>query len=219
MTERIKVLMVLYFANPTGSPAVHAAQNDGALGYIDTPEQGNVRPSDVVWCADNGCFGKRFNEQRWWRWLEKHAADAPLCLFATAPDVVGNAAATLERSAPWLPRIRALGYRAAFVAQDGQEHLLLPWNEFDVLFIGGTTAWKLGAATRQLVAEARQRGKWVHCGRVNSLKRYRAMESIGCDSCDGTFLTYGPETNLPRLMSWLRDLHEQPALFDFKEHA
>lgn len=42
---------------------------------------------------------------------------------------------------------------------------------FDVLFLGGSTAWKLGSAARRLTTEAKARGKQVHMGRVNSLKR------------------------------------------------
>lgn len=210
---------MLYFANPTSNPQVHEAMTNGTLAFIDTPLQGNTRMEGVTWCADNGCFGKGFNETKWWGWLEANADDASHCAFAVAPDVVGDAAATLARSLPWLPRIRSLGYPAAFVAQDGQEDLPMPWDAFDVLFIGGSTEWKLGRAARRLVREANRRGVHVHMGRVNSLRRYRYAEAIGCDSVDGTFLTFGPTTNLPRLLGWVRDLHDRPALFDIQEGA
>ena len=177
--------------------------SDGLLGYIDTPAQGNVRPEGVTWCADNGRYGKGWpGHAKWWAWLVCHATDAVTCAFATAPDVVGDAEATLAESLPWLPRIRALGYPAALVSQDGLEHLTVPWDEFDVLFIGGTTGWKLGPAARTLVLEAKRRGKRVHMGRVNSARRWRYAEHIGCDSVDGTYLTFGPDINLPRLLSW-----------------
>lgn len=175
----------------------------GRLGYIDTPAQGNRRPPGLTWCADNGRFGKGWpGHEAWIAWLTANAADAGACLFATAPDVVGDAVATLAESLPWLPVIRALGYPAAFVAQDGLECLPVPWDEFDVLFIGGTTTWKLGRHARRLAHEAKARGKRVHMGRVNSRARWRYAEHIGCDSCDGTFLTFGPDVNLARLLSW-----------------
>ena len=60
------------------------------------------------------------------------------------------------------------------------------WPRIDALFIGGSTDWKLGAATRALVREAKRRGLWVHMGRVNSLKRIAYTAEIGCDSIDGT---------------------------------
>jgi hypothetical protein len=196
--------------------AMHAQ----TIGYIDTPAQGNKRPAGVTWCADNGCFGKGYpGDEKWLAWLETNAHAAADCLFATAPDVVGDAEATLARSAPFLPLIRELGYPAALVAQDGLESLDVPWDSFDVLFIGGTTEWKLSAAVRGLVKEAKERGKWVHCGRVNSLKRYRLMAAIGCDSADGTFLTFGPDINLGRLKGWIHNLETQPELDIFGRTA
>jgi hypothetical protein len=202
---------VLFFANPCG-PDVVAAMLAGDLGFIDTPAQGRLRPPGVTWCADNGAFSDRFDEGKWWRFLVKHAHESSTCAFAVAPDVVGDAATTIQRSLPWLPKIRALGYPAAFVAQDGQEALPVPWEDFDVLFIGGTTTWKLGPHARSIAAEAKARGKWVHMGRVNSERRFAYARAIGCDSVDGTFLTFGPDTNLPRLRTWLRGV-DQLALF------
>ena len=202
---------ILYLANPCGA-AVIAAMERGVIGYIDTPAQGNKRPDGVAFCMDNGAFSDKFDEAKWWRFLTENAHAARDCLFAVAPDVVGDAAATIERSLPWLPKIRALGYPAAFVAQDGQEDLTVPWDEFDCLFIGGTTSWKLGPYARELVREAKARGKWVHMGRVNSERRWRYADAIGCDSCDGTFLTFGPDVNLPRLLAWTRN-NDQGALW------
>lgn len=186
---------MIYFANPTGRAVDQ--MRAGMLGFIDTPMQGNARPDGVTWCADNGCFGtKTFNIEHWWAWLEKHSVDAATCLFATAPDVVGDHAATLERSAPWMPKIRALGYPVAFVAQDGATIDTVPWLEFDALFIGGTTEFKLGHTARELAAHAKGLGMWVHMGRVNSAKRIRYAESIGCDSVDGTHLVFQPDQAL-----------------------
>src|SRR5215216_3839873 len=124
----------------------------GMLGFIDTPGQGNVRPSGVTWCADNGCFSDAYpGDAAWFAWLTGHALAADRCKFAVAPDVVGNAAATLVRSRPWLSKIRGLGYQAAFVAQDGLESEIVPWDEFDVLFIGGSTNWKLSKCAQRFV--------------------------------------------------------------------
>lgn len=194
---------MLYFANPCGQ-RVQVAMLAGRLGYIDTPAQGNRRYPFVTWCADNGCFGKGYpGDWDWIGWLARNVDDVESCKFATAPDVVGDAVATLARSQPWLPMIRKLGYAAALVAQDGLEDLTVPWDAFDALFIGGSTEWKLGAAAAALTAQAKARGKWVHMGRVNSRKRLVYADDIGCDSADGTYLTYGPKVNLPRLLSWL----------------
>jgi len=178
----------------------------GRIGCIVTPKQGNRLPQGTRWSADNGCFGAGYpGDAAWLAWLGTYTPEERArCHFAVAPDVVGDAKATLDRSMPWLPKIRALGYPAAFVAQDGLEHLNIPWDAFDVLFIGGTTAWKLGPAARQLVAQAKALGKWVHAGRVNSQRRYVYMAAIGCDSADGTYIAFGPDRNLPQVLAWLR---------------
>ncbi|KJL45582.1 hypothetical protein RS82_00134 [Microbacterium trichothecenolyticum] len=183
----------------------------GLIDCIVTPKQGNRIPEGVWICADNGCFGKGYpGDDAWWAWLQ--TLPATRCRFAVAPDVVGDAVATLERSRPWLERIRSLGIPAAFVAQNGLEHMPVPWDEFDVLFIGGDTEWKLGAHARALITEAKERGKWVHMGRVNSEKRLLYATHAGCDSADGTFLAFGPDKNLPILERWLRSV-AQPTLW------
>jgi hypothetical protein len=155
-----------------------------------TPRMGQRPPEGQSWAADNGRYSAPHNytDKAYLAWLGRMPAES--CLFATAPDVVGDAAATLALSLPMLAPIRAAGYPVAFVAQDGQESLPVPWDEIDALFIGGTTEWKLGDGAAQLAREAKGRGKWVHMGRVNSLKRMRYAESIGCDSADGTVLKH-----------------------------
>lgn len=186
----------------------------GLLDCIETPEQGNRPVPGVTWCADNGCFGEGYpGDEQWYAWLQANAHRADTCAFAVAPDVVGDAWATQLRSMPWLPKIRALGYPAAYVAQDGARANRLPWHAFDVLFIGGTTSWKLGPTARALVFEAKRRGKRVHMGRVNSLRRLRYAQFIGCDTADGTFIARAPDKNLPRMLGWLENVAGQHVLF------
>lgn len=202
-----------YLVNPC-TPRVRDAMRAQLLGCIDTPTQGNLIPEGVTWAADNGIFGKGWpGEDTWYQWLTDHPADRDRCLFAVAPDVVCDAAGTLTRSAPWLPRLRALGYPVALAGQNGLEHLDVPWDTFDVLFLGGDTAWKLSPAARRLTAQAKDRGLRVHMGRVNSLRRLRYAAAIGCDSADGTFLAFGPDVNLPEAVGWVRDARTQPGLF------
>jgi hypothetical protein len=114
---------------------------------------------------------------------------------------------------PWLARIRDLGVPAAFAAQDGCDLLGVPWDAFDVLFIAGSTEWKTGPVAERLAREAKERGKGVHMGRVNSRQRLRTAEWFGCDSADGTYLAFGPEKNLARLTGWLDEIHHTPSLF------
>lgn len=193
----------MLFLGNASSSAVRDAMTRGEIGMMCTPNEARTPLPGVVWAADNGCFSRNYvGDERWLAWLERHADHADGCLFATAPDVVGDAAATLTRSVPFLPIIRELGYPPALVAQDGLEHLEVPWDAFDVLFIGGTTDWKLSAAVRDLITEARRRGKRVHMGRVNSRRRWQYAEFVGCDTTDGTFLAFGPDQNLRRQAAW-----------------
>lgn len=231
---------MLYLATPSSEATVDA-MIDGRIGLIDTPAQGTAtriaraHVGGVTWCADNGAYSDKWVEGKWWSWLsaDRQLGNLERCLFATAPDVVGDAEATWERSRPWLPRIRELGYPVAYVGQNGLGDL--PWEEFDVLFLGGSLEcvpcgyvwsrevkpkrrqpcptcgrimgeWKLGAVAREATAEAVRRGMPVHMGRVSSAKRFAYARSIGCASVDGTFLTYGADIRLPELLSWTRQL-------------
>jgi len=173
-----------------------------------------------IWAADTGCFNspEKYTDAGYLDWSARRTFAVDRCLFATAPDVVGDATATWERSRDILPAIRALGYPAALVAQDGIEDMDIDWDAFDVLFIGGTTAWKLSERAYGVMSEAKQRGKWVHAGRVNSLRRLRLMQLAGADSADGTFVAIAPRINIPRLQKWLRALDRQPPLFTATTH-
>jgi hypothetical protein len=182
------------------------------VGLMLTPNMGN-RPdlSRIAWAGDTGCFSSSagFDLTRFLDWCRLMKPYQATCLFMTAPDVVGDAVATWQRSKDVLPAIRAMGYRAALVAQDGIERTEIDWDAFDVWFTGGSTAWKLSETAYALAAEAKARGKWLHMGRVNSLRRLTAAAVGGYDSADGTYLVFGPDKNLPRLREWLAQLDRQ----------
>jgi len=206
---------VLYLGTPSG-PDVRAAMSAGLIGCMTTPAQGNVIPDGAMYACDNGKFGKGWpGADAWYDWLERtvdrYSPDH--CLWAVAPDVPFDAAGTLAESLPWLARIRALGIPAAFAAQDGCDQLGVPWDDFDVLFLAGSTEWKTGPVAEALAREAKARGKGVHMGRVNSRRRLQTAEWFGCDSADGTYLAFGPDKNLALLTGWLDELHHTPSLF------
>jgi hypothetical protein len=207
------------------------------VGIMAQPASGIDRHSDRyrVWAADNGCFtqGETFDPLAWFAWLgqlagprarfgnwgfeteSRRMADGPEtpepigCLFATAPDVVGDAVGTWERSLPWFAQVRSLGLPVALVGQNGLEDFAPAWDEcdrWDCLFIGGDDAWKLSDDARECVRTAQQLGKWVHMGRVNSLKRLSVAAAWHVDSVDGTYLGFGPRKNAPNLRAWLVDV-------------
>ena len=202
----------MIYLTGTSTPETRT-DNRSDLGLIVQPGYGaaEIKHYDL-WAADNGCFAKgdSFDAEKWLAWLDKLPRVG--CVFATAPDVVGDAAATWERSLPYLAQIRAMDFPAALVAQDGFWSVDIDWDAFDVLFIGGTDTFKESDDARRAVAEAKRRGKWCHMGRVNSFRRLQLAAWWGCDSADGTFLAFGPDANVPRLDVWLRRL-KQPDLF------
>jgi hypothetical protein len=179
------------------------------LGYMLTFQMGNVPPDldRVPWAGDNCCFSAKrgYDAAAWWRWLGQMRRWQNTNLFVTAPDVVADAAATYTCSLPWLRPLRAQGWRVAYVAQDGFQDGPVPWDGFDVLFIGGSTAWKLSIWAASAASEAHVRGKPVHLARVNSRRRLQLASAFGAATADGTFLKYGPDTNLARLRAWWDD--------------
>lgn len=180
------------------------------VGLMLTPAIGNKLPDGRIWAADTGCFNRPqdYTDAKYLDWLAARQDVADRCLFATAPDVYGNAAATLAVAAPMLPRIREAGFRPALVAQMGQAALPLPWGEFDALFFGGPNEWKHGPDAIALMIEAKRRGVWVHQGRVNSRRRFHWAQSYGADSADGTFVAFGPDVNIAKMRRWGLDTHQ-----------
>lgn len=169
-----------------------------------------------LWAADNGCFRDKWTEGPWFDWLDRLPRE--LCLFAVAPDVYPDAQASLDRGMKYAPTMRQMGFPVAIVAQDGAEGIGYPWSDFDALFIGGSKTpnpkdeWKTSLGAESLCRAARSAGKWVHMGRVNSLKRLQRARAMGCHSVDGTYIKHGPNINLRRLSHFLRVLDATPTL-------
>lgn len=165
----------------------------------------------VTWAADNGCFAspQDYSDDMYFGWLEDMIAHRDRCLFAVAPDVLGDHEATWERSRSRLPMIRHLRYPVAYVAQNGATVANLPWREFDVLFIGGNDDWRHGPGATELIIEARTRHYPVHFGRVNGVRRLRSVAGRGATSADGTYLAFGPDKNWPNLRRWVLSLNQQ----------
>jgi hypothetical protein len=193
------------------TPALWGVPNIGAMV---SPNKGNrFDLTGLPYAADNGCFKAEayVGDEALLRWLDTRRRDN--CLFAVSTDVVGDATATWRRSAPMLPRIRDLGFKVAYVAQDGWNASVPDWSLFDVLFIGGTDAFKLGDAGRMAVADGRARGKAVHMGRCNSYHRLAYAAGLGCITADGTTIAKNPGRYSPEIRRWMARLN-QPRLLD-----
>lgn len=190
-------------------PDLHHPQ----IGWMVTPEMGNRLPTHGWWAADNGCFTNPtgFSWEKYERWLAPRLeAHGDRLLFATYPDVPFDSDATLARFDEYHSRMSQFP-RRAIVTQDGMHSEDLRWDDIEAVFVGGTTEWKTGQESTAICLDAKRRGKWVHMGRVNSLQRIKAAQTMGCDSADGTYLRYGPEINTPKLVEWMAEVVRQPS--------
>lgn len=180
-----------------------------SLGLLVTPrtrtdQLATLADAGLHWAVDNDCFNAL--DKTAFVSMLKSVAGVPGCLFVSAPDVVADARATLLRFELWQPAIRHYGLPVALVAQDGLENCSFDWRDFDALFIGGTTAWKLGAAAAALAREAKERGKHIHLGRCNSNRRLRYAQAIGCDSVDGTGYAKFSRSMIPKALPVLDNI-------------
>jgi hypothetical protein len=205
---------------------------DGYAGAILTLAQGLYEDLDgVPLIIDNGRFGKGWTGAGEFlafitRVQERYPGQIR---FAVAPDVPGDAAATLAESARYLPVIRAMGIKVALAAQNGLTPAMVPWDDVDIIFLGGVpecltcgyrrpladretkhcphcgrtlAEWKEGLAATDLVAETVRRGKEAHGGRVNSLQRVLRMLAMGVTTFDGTYVVFGGPKNLAKMLGW-----------------
>jgi hypothetical protein len=192
------------------------------LGVLVQPktyrERYLARSGLYKWVAiDNGRFteaGRKLFRMAEYEWMIGEGLEqaGDHLLFATAPDVPFDWSETLQFSRPWLRRIRRMGCPVALCAQEGMSLESIPWDDFDCLFIGGADDFKEGPLVRVACREARRRGKWVHMGRVNGLRRLRVAQEFGVDSVDGTYLLHEARKGRPQaapfdVVAWLRQIH------------
>lgn len=180
------------------------------LGILLTPSNGNREwwGESEVWACDNDCFNG-LNAPAYLRMLAKVAGFKTRPAWVSCPDVVGDAAETLRRFAVWQPLLSEMGLSAAFVGQDGLTPAVVPWDRLSCFFVGGSTEWKLSDAAAALSLEAHERGKLVHFGRVNTLRRIeyiarRARDGQAwCDSFDGTGFSAFGDKRIPAGIRWV----------------
>lgn len=170
-----------------------------------TPLTGrNPQRPEQMFAMDNGAFS-RFEVGGFLKMLAKHEPRKDLCRFVAAPDVVGCARRTIECFKHWQPRL--VKWPVAFVCQDGQENLDIPWENCSAIFIGGSTEWKLGRHAAAIVKASKVIGKWCHIGRINTPGRFEYFDELGADSCDGTGLA-----RYSHMRQAIRDNLENPRL-------
>lgn len=141
---------------------------------------------DARFAIDNGAYAN-FNPKAYRSLLAREEPRMRLCRFVCVPDIVGSARRTCEVFHRWYGEL--CEWPLAFVCQDGQESLDIPWDEVAAVFIGGTDDWKLGPHGIACIKAAQALEKWVHVGRVNTPARFEHCERLGVDSIDGTGLS------------------------------
>lgn len=186
---------------------------DSAFGILTTYQHKGV-PSGIVaglpWAADNCAFGDNFDADRFLAWLPTMQAYRASCLFVAVPDVVGDSAATMTRWHEWQSQLT--GWPLAFVCQDGQQPQEIP-AACAVVFIGGTTGWKLSECAAACIRWAQANGKGVHIGRCNWGRRYahfRVMKGSEHWSTDGTRTRF--EGREKALRAWKTYMAQEPLL-------
>lgn len=188
------------------------AERPDRFGVLMTPRSGHriewANRAGVPWAGDNDCFNG-LNAARWLGFLRKILRSGSTPAWIACPDVVADMGATWSQYDIWAPVLRSLGLPVALVAQDGLERLRWrsflrqEWQRIACLFIGGSTQWKLGPHARALIDEAKTRGKWVHVGRVNSLRRIRHFAEMGVDSIDGTGFSAFGDKRMGLAVKWI----------------
>lgn len=169
------------------------------LSYKPTGGQDVALKSGCLWMLDNGAFSGNFNEGRWMKQMESLASSyATTCRGIIAPDAVifsngkfvkGDWEETRARLKYYSPLIRSFLLPVAYALQDDHPLDEVPWGMFETLFIAGTSEYKESAQVEAIAKKAKQRGKWVHVGRVSQVRRMDL--TWWADSWDGTTFKYG----------------------------
>lgn len=181
--------MILLVTQAMPQMRAHAHPNLGRLvtprHYPSTAEH----EAGLTWAADNDCF-QGLDAPAWLRMLDGIVGAPGRMVFATVPDVVGDARATAADFERWAPEVERRGLPVGLVAQDGIAELGAwlerTWPRLSAVFLGGTDAFKLGPEGEAIAAAAKRRGLWLHMGRVNTERRLRYAATLACDSVDGT---------------------------------
>lgn len=160
----------------------HTARYDFIGGQLITPLTA-YRNAGGVFAIDNGAHSE-FDRDAFLRILKREKPNRARCLYVALPDVVGSARRTLEAFYFWCDELN--GWPLALVCQDGIEDLPIPWRRLAAVFIGGSTEWKLSKAAKDVIKAAKLMGVHTHVGRINTVERWHAFESLRVDTCDGS---------------------------------
>ena len=199
--------MLVMVSNQTAWKTHYLQGRYGGLGLLLPPNGLRGPYPHLPWALDNGAFPAWKNNAPWAEDEFLHALDwaAERTVpprWVVVPDSVGQAQITFDLWHSWHQRIRERGFRCAFACQDGMtpESLVANDVEADVLFIGGTTDWKMGSIRMWTASHPR-----VHVGRINGLRGLMACHTAGAESTDGTGFFRGRRAQLKELVDYLKE--------------
>lgn len=197
--------MILFVSGATQT--VKRFRHHAHIGVLKTPRDRQpmktITDLGLPWGADNDCFGG-LDPDSYLAMLDKiKAADQSNLKFITVPDIWSDYHSTLALFKYWYPALEKRKLPAALVAQDGLTPDRVPWDKIAALFIGGSNRWRLSKAAALLIRYAQRNGKWVHVGRVNSLRRLGYMQALEVNSVDGSGYSRFPDTYIPQALTRL----------------
>ena len=181
-----------------------AGRFTGKLGWLLSPDGWRTPYHWIEYALDNGAFQAFTNEESWDEdayvgMLEKARLVPRPPRWVLAPDVVADKPATLDLWIQWRKALRDYGWPLAFAVQDGMTQADVP-KDADVIFVGGSTAWK-----RRTVLDWCRNNRRVHVGRVNGYDFLKGCHDAGAESCDGTGWFRGDQVQLGGLDRYLEE--------------
>lgn len=176
-------MMVLCSNHSSRAFIAYARNHSGKIGWILGPSWWKQPRDSVPFALDNDAFvawknNTPWSELDWIGMLDKVKLWHAPPIWVLVPDAVADRNATLRRWDQYSPIARAYGWPLAFAVQDGMTSGDVP--DADVIFIGGSTAWKWQTARMWCKKFPR-----VHIGRVRTQKLQLA-EEMGAESVDGS---------------------------------
>jgi hypothetical protein len=195
------LLMIVMPSNNSGFEAgVLYARYPERIAHLHSADSIRQPTHEISWALDNGVFGAYHNGRPWkpeplMEFLDRYGLWSPL--WVVVPDWIGDREETLRRWKDYAPRLKSYGHPLAMAVQDGMTPKDVP-HDADIIFVGGTTAWKWKTLRTWCGNFPR-----VHVGRVNTYKLLWQAHECGAESCDGTGWFRGDRKQLDGLRRYL----------------
>lgn len=168
-----------------------------------------------MWGGDNGAYSGMFEEESFFKFLDKMLPYQKTNLFIACPDKIFDAKETLLLYKKYHKKIKKMGYFVALVTQDGldtkrdyvyYDDIKIHFRDIDWLFIGGSNEHKKDMRTAAIIKNAKRFGIKIHIGRVNGRKRLNYFAKMGIDTVDGTHVNFEPKKAILDIERWIKEI-------------